>query len=88
MAKEEKNNGIVLDGYDYSNPLRIEYDFALKNIPLWTSDIYSFDLPLQDNFTKLKTITVKARLALLLDERSATDNKTYLYCSPLISKPL
>lgn len=78
MAEEEKNNGIVLDGYDYSNPLRIEYDLALKNIPLWTSDVYSFDLPLQDNFTKLKTITVKARLALLLDERSATDNKTYV----------
>lgn len=78
MAEEEKNNGIVLDGYDYSNPLRIEYDRDLRGIPFWTSDVYSFDLPLQDNFTKLETITVKARLALLLDERSATDNKTYV----------
>lgn len=78
MAEEEKNNGIVLDGYDYSNPLRIEYDRDLSGIPFWTSDVYSFELPLQDNFTKLKTITVKARLALLLDERSATDNKTYV----------
>ncbi len=78
MAEEEKNNGIVLGGYDYSNPLRIEYDMYLRGIPLWTSDVYSFELPLQDNFTKLKTITVKARLALILDERSATDNKTYV----------
>lgn len=78
MAEEEKNNGIVLDGYDYSNPLRIEYDRDLSGIPLWTSDVYSFNLPLDKNETNLENIDVKARLALVLDERSATDNKTYV----------
>ena len=78
MAEEEKNNGIVLGGYDYSNPFRIEYNRYMGTLPLWTSDVYSFELPLRDNFTKLKTITVKARLALVMEERSSTDNTTYV----------